>query len=340
MTIGERIKELRETLHLSQEEFAQKIFRVKSTISQIESDKSALSPSLRMAICHTFNVREEWILTGEGGRGVLFIDITSKNTGVAVEHVLAMLPQIKIGVEVIYSEGLREKAVSHILLFANEEIQLVYSELNMDRRPRQLEVDEIRSAFKTNGKPLLTYQLSSVEIAELVTHPSHEKLKNIIDRSTTNSSSLSGAHTDVYTQESKSFAAPPRHPAAALMPVPDVNNSGIDPAIQAMSDIKEIFDSGDPILIPAIQANLHAFKRALLRERQFAQVLEENKDLRNRMQNLEDLCKDIPDLKNQFENLKTENRALRTENNRLKSTYEAPDGSDGSVTAATEKKAI
>ena len=74
---------------------------------------------------------------------------------------------------------------------------------------------------------------------------------------------------------------------------PGSNNSGIEPSLQAMSDIKEIFDSGDPILIPAIQANLNAFKRALLRERQFAQVIDENKDLRSRIVKLENLCKSL-----------------------------------------------
>lgn len=105
-----------------------------------------------------------------------------------------------------------------------------------------------------------------------------------------------------------------------------------------MIDIKEIFDSGDPILIPAIQANLHAFKRALLREQQFAQILEENEDLKNRMQNLENLCKDIPELKQNFETLKAENLNLRTENKRLKSTYEAP--TDGSSGLTSDEKAM
>ena len=112
------------------------------------------------------------------------------------------------------------------------------------------------------------------------------------------------------------FADPPRHPAAAFIPIPDFNApTGIDPTIQAMSDIKEIFDSGDPILIPAIQANLHAFKRALLRERQFEQILKENEELKNRILKLEEL---FTDLKSQFETLQTENRALRTENKKLR----------------------
>lgn len=125
---------------------------------------------------------------------------------------------------------------------------------------------------------------------------------------------------------------PPIHSAAALIPIPENTQPGIDSAIQAMADIKEIIDSGDPVLVPAIKANLHAFKRALYRERQIVQILEENKDLKKRMQNLEFLCKDIPDLNQKFETLQDENRALRTENNRLKSTYEAPDGSNGDPT--------
>lgn len=89
------------------------------------------------------------------------------------------------------------------------------------------------------------------------------------------------------------------------------NDAGIEPSLQAMSDIKEIFDSGDPILIPAIQANLNAFKRALLRERQIAQVLEENKNLIFRMAKLENLCK-----------------SLKVQVNRLTATYE--DSGEGS----------
>lgn len=138
----------------------------------------------------------------------------------------------------------------------------------------------------------------------------------------------------------QSFASPPRHPAAAWIPIPpEPNATGIDPAVQAMADIKEIFDSGDPILIPAIQANLHAFKRALLRERQFEQILKENEELKQRILKLEELC---ADLKSQFETLQAENRKLMQENNRLKSTYEAPDGDHGHLTAETdtEKKAM
>lgn len=67
MSEGKRIKYLREEiLDISQEEFAAKIYRVKSTISLIENEKNPLSPSLRQSICQTFNVREEWLKDGDG----------------------------------------------------------------------------------------------------------------------------------------------------------------------------------------------------------------------------------------------------------------------------------
>jgi hypothetical protein len=75
-------------------------------------------------------------------------------------------------------------------------------------------------------------------------------------------------------------------PAASYL-VPDYSDTSIDPELQAMSDIKDIFASGDPILIPAIQANLNAFKRAILREQQIAQVIEENRLLKERISKME-----------------------------------------------------
>jgi hypothetical protein len=99
------------------------------------------------------------------------------------------------------------------------------------------------------------------------------------------------------------------------------NDSIVEPSLQAMSDIKEIFDSGDPILIPAIQANLNAFKRALLRERQIAQVLEENKNLISRMAKLEILCK-----------------SLKVKVNRLTATYEDPSGDSKDCSNHDSKK--
>jgi transcriptional regulator with XRE-family HTH domain len=66
MSEGKRIKELRDTLDLSQKDFGAKIHRVKGTISQIEHDKYPIEASLRQSIAHVFNVREEWLRDGTG----------------------------------------------------------------------------------------------------------------------------------------------------------------------------------------------------------------------------------------------------------------------------------
>ena len=46
---------------------------------------------------------------------------------------------------------------------------------------------------------------------------------------------------------------------------------GVDDFGKAVAGLKEIFDSQDPVLIPAIQANIHAFQISVRRERQVQQ---------------------------------------------------------------------
>lgn len=64
--IGVRVKELRKTLKLSQEEFGKKIGITKSTISYIESGKSKLTDKNILAICREYKVNENWLRTGRG----------------------------------------------------------------------------------------------------------------------------------------------------------------------------------------------------------------------------------------------------------------------------------
>ncbi len=112
---------------------------------------------------------------------------------------------------------------------------------------------------------------------------------------------------------------------------------------QAKDDLREIFNSGDPVLIPAIVSNLTAFKRALLRERQIAQVLEENRDLKERLSNLEKRCEDfskkIIELSKTINQLQEENSKLNRENkiqNALDESNENPAEGDGRSTIASK----
>ena len=71
MTEGERIKLLRSELSktgekMTLEKFGSKLGVGKSAISDIERGRNSLSDQMAKAICREFNVREEWLRTGEG----------------------------------------------------------------------------------------------------------------------------------------------------------------------------------------------------------------------------------------------------------------------------------
>lgn len=62
----ERLKELRKTLNLTQQEFAEKIGVKRNTIAQYESGRNAPIDAVITLICRTYNVNETWLRTGEG----------------------------------------------------------------------------------------------------------------------------------------------------------------------------------------------------------------------------------------------------------------------------------
>lgn len=64
-TINERVKEVRKRLHLSQEEFGNKIGLSKSGISNIENGIRNVNPKHIKLIGAVFNINESWLMTGE-----------------------------------------------------------------------------------------------------------------------------------------------------------------------------------------------------------------------------------------------------------------------------------
>lgn len=66
MTIGERIKKVRKTNNLTQQAFAEKIGTTQNTVTRYETDTRTPPHAVIALICRTFNVREEWLRTGEG----------------------------------------------------------------------------------------------------------------------------------------------------------------------------------------------------------------------------------------------------------------------------------
>lgn len=64
--MNERIKKLRKTLDLTQQEFADKIGMKRNTVANYETNRNEPSNSVVSLICKTFNVSEVWLRTGKG----------------------------------------------------------------------------------------------------------------------------------------------------------------------------------------------------------------------------------------------------------------------------------
>ena len=62
----ERLKAFRKELRLNQAEVAKRINCSQAAIASYESGARTPLPAIIKSICREFNVREEWLLTGEG----------------------------------------------------------------------------------------------------------------------------------------------------------------------------------------------------------------------------------------------------------------------------------
>jgi len=71
--LNDRIKEIRKIVGLSQEEFGKRLSITKASISRIESGINNPSDQTIKLICSEFNVNEEWLRTGAGGPGNMFL---------------------------------------------------------------------------------------------------------------------------------------------------------------------------------------------------------------------------------------------------------------------------
>lgn len=73
MTIGSRLKLLRDSLDLSMAAFGEKIKMTSSNISKMEKDQRVVTDRTIALISSEFGVSEQWLKTGEGD---MFIAIT------------------------------------------------------------------------------------------------------------------------------------------------------------------------------------------------------------------------------------------------------------------------
>lgn len=64
--MNERIRRLRKTLDMTQQEFADKLGVKRNTVGQWECGINGITDQVAISICREFNVNENWLRTGEG----------------------------------------------------------------------------------------------------------------------------------------------------------------------------------------------------------------------------------------------------------------------------------
>lgn len=70
--MNERIKELRKSLGLTQEKFAERLNMKRNTIATYEIGRNDPIPAVVTLICKEFNVNEDWL---RNGTGEMFIEV-------------------------------------------------------------------------------------------------------------------------------------------------------------------------------------------------------------------------------------------------------------------------
>lgn len=65
-TINSRFRQVRESLGLTQEDFAKRANRTRSEIKNIEYGKTSPKPEVIQAVCDRYGINQNWLKTGEG----------------------------------------------------------------------------------------------------------------------------------------------------------------------------------------------------------------------------------------------------------------------------------
>lgn len=139
----DRIKKLRRELDLTQQEFAERIGSVQNTITGYETGRRVPSNQVVSLICREFNVREEWLRTGEGEMCAPApsdaLDALAKERGlshgayIAIEKFLNLSPELQDGIIGYFTEvaaALNADAVPSSAAPALESAEDLHAELD------------------------------------------------------------------------------------------------------------------------------------------------------------------------------------------------------------------
>ena len=87
MTISKRIRQLRQTLNMSQVEFAKAIYISNGYIAELECEHRRVNDRIIHLISLTFGVNEKWLKTGEG-------DMFFKTTGEKLQRMTGLFNEL------------------------------------------------------------------------------------------------------------------------------------------------------------------------------------------------------------------------------------------------------
>lgn len=112
--MNERLKKIRKSLDLTQQEFANRIGIARGNIAAYEVGKNAPSDAVISLICREFNVDEEWLRTGVGGSDVHFV----KQEAFSLDTYLKSIGATNLEIEIVktYFEmdpGIRKGMLEH-----------------------------------------------------------------------------------------------------------------------------------------------------------------------------------------------------------------------------------
>ncbi len=108
MSLGSRIRFVRSQAGLNQTEFGRRIGAAQNTVSAWEKDKVIPADSAIVSICRTFNVRQNWLLTGEEP-----MEVHQPKDDVLVDFFNSVLDN--------QSESVRKRFISSLAAFTPED---------------------------------------------------------------------------------------------------------------------------------------------------------------------------------------------------------------------------
>ena len=129
MSVGSRIKELRNSLDLTQQKFADRLGIQRGAIANYELERNVPIDAVISLICREFNVREAWLRDGDGD--MLEVKPRAEELGELVRKLLSDRP-----------ESFRSRLITSLLRFEPDSpewqiLENIYNSIAAEKESRE-----------------------------------------------------------------------------------------------------------------------------------------------------------------------------------------------------------